>query len=44
MTEKQRQSEIKNFISGGFGGVCTVVSGQPFDTIKVGQLCHAVTS
>jgi len=35
MTEKQRTSEIKNFLSGGFGGVCTVLSGHPFDTIKV---------
>lgn len=26
---------IRSFIAGGFGGVCTVVSGQPFDTIKV---------
>jgi len=35
MTEKQRTSEVKNFLSGGFGGVCTVLSGHPFDTIKV---------
>ena len=35
MTEKQRNSLTKNFIAGGVGGVCTVVSGHPFDTIKV---------
>ena len=35
MTEKQRTSATKNFLAGGFGGVCTVASGHPFDTIKV---------
>lgn len=33
MTEKE--SLIKNFLSGGFGGICTVVAGHPLDTIKV---------
>lgn len=28
-------SPIKYFLSGGFGGVCTVVAGHPLDTIKV---------
>ncbi|XP_054279571.1 mitochondrial carnitine/acylcarnitine carrier protein [Macrosteles quadrilineatus] len=28
-------SPFKYFLSGGFGGVCTVVVGHPFDTIKV---------
>lgn len=28
-------SPIKYFLSGGFGGVCTVVVGHPLDTIKV---------
>lgn len=35
MTEKQRTSEIKNLLAGGFGGICVVASGHPFDTIKV---------
>ena len=35
MTEKQRVSEVKNFLAGGFGGICVVISGHPFDTIKV---------
>jgi len=35
MSEKQRVSEVKNFLSGGVGGVCAVMSGHPFDTIKV---------
>jgi len=35
MSEEQRVSEVKNFIAGGFGGMCTVISGHPFDTIKV---------
>uniref|UniRef100_A0A0N5AVR0 Mitochondrial carnitine/acylcarnitine carrier protein n=1 Tax=Syphacia muris TaxID=451379 RepID=A0A0N5AVR0_9BILA len=26
---------FKNFISGGFGGVCCVATGHPFDTVKV---------
>ncbi|XP_011694708.1 PREDICTED: congested-like trachea protein [Wasmannia auropunctata] len=28
-------SPVKYFLSGGFGGVCTVVAGHPLDTIKV---------
>ena len=37
MTEAQRTSHVKNFLAGGFGGICTVISGHPFDTIKVSQ-------
>jgi len=35
MSEAQRVSEVKNLLSGGFGGMCTVVVGHPFDTVKV---------
>nr|ACO11066.1 Mitochondrial carnitine/acylcarnitine carrier protein [Caligus rogercresseyi] len=35
MTEKQRTSFVKNFVAGGFGGICAIASGHPFDTIKV---------
>lgn len=28
-------SPVKYFLSGGFGGICTVLSGHPLDTIKV---------
>lgn len=35
MAEANRVSPIKNFFAGGLGGVCTVVVGHPFDTIKV---------
>ncbi|XP_011494472.1 PREDICTED: congested-like trachea protein isoform X1 [Ceratosolen solmsi marchali] len=28
-------SPIKYFLSGGFGGVCTILAGHPLDTIKV---------
>lgn len=28
-------SGSKNFLAGGFGGVCCVVTGHPLDTIKV---------
>lgn len=31
----ENKSPIKYFISGGFGGICTVVAGHPLDTIKV---------
>ncbi|XP_014259579.1 mitochondrial carnitine/acylcarnitine carrier protein [Cimex lectularius] len=30
-----RSSPFKYFLSGGFGGICTVVAGHPLDTIKV---------
>lgn len=32
---ENRPSAIKNFIAGGAGGVCLVITGQPLDTIKV---------
>ncbi|KAK2717286.1 congested-like trachea protein [Artemia franciscana] len=38
MSEKkgaQATSPLKDFMAGGFGGVCLVLSGHPFDTIKV---------
>lgn len=28
-------SPVKNFLAGGFGGVCLVGAGHPLDTIKV---------
>ena len=28
---------LKSFIAGGCGGVCVVLSGHPFDTIKVSE-------
>ena len=31
---------IKSFIAGGCGGVCVVLSGHPFDTIKVSDFFH----
>ncbi|XP_053610272.1 congested-like trachea protein [Plodia interpunctella] len=31
----ENSSPFKYFISGGFGGVCTVLAGHPMDTIKV---------
>lgn len=34
-SEKKQVSPIKYFLSGGFGGVCTVITGHPLDTIKV---------
>lgn len=35
MGDKSESSPFKYFLSGGFGGICTVVSGHPLDTIKV---------
>ncbi|GBP22444.1 Congested-like trachea protein [Eumeta japonica] len=31
----EKSSPVKYFVSGGFGGVCTVLAGHPMDTIKV---------
>lgn len=31
----EQANPVKYFISGGFGGVCTVLAGHPLDTIKV---------
>ncbi|EAA11277.4 congested-like trachea protein [Anopheles arabiensis] len=31
----ENKSPIKYFLSGGFGGICTVLAGHPLDTIKV---------
>lgn len=37
MSDKQLTSisPVKDFIAGGFGGMCLVIAGHPFDTIKV---------
>ncbi|XP_046406831.1 mitochondrial carnitine/acylcarnitine carrier protein-like [Ischnura elegans] len=32
---QESTSPVKYFLSGGFGGVCTVAAGHPLDTIKV---------
>jgi len=32
---KKPPSPLKNFLSGGFGGMCLVMAGHPFDLIKV---------
>ena len=39
-SESKQVSPIKYFLSGGFGGVCTVITGHPLDTIKVKQDIH----
>jgi len=44
MSEQQRQSEFKNTVAGGFGGICVVVSGQPFDTVKVRLQTQSATN
>lgn len=35
MVVEKKVNPAKDFIAGGVGGVCTVFSGHPFDTIKV---------
>jgi solute carrier family 25 carnitine/acylcarnitine transporter 20/29 len=35
MGEVNKVSPIKNFFAGGFGGICTIFVGHPFDTLKV---------
>lgn len=37
-------SGVKNFLAGGFGGVCCVVSGHPLDTIKVNYFLFKIQS
>ena len=32
---RKEPSALKNFLSGGVGGMCTVITGHPLDTIKV---------
>lgn len=32
---KREPSPLKNFIAGGVGGSCLVLTGHPLDTIKV---------
>lgn len=32
---ERKANPIKSFITGGFGGICNVLSGHPLDTIKV---------
>jgi len=32
---ESKKSATKDFLAGGFGGICLVASGHPFDTIKV---------
>ena len=31
----QDVSPLTNFLAGGFGGMCLVAAGHPFDTVKV---------
>lgn len=31
----RRVSPLKNFVAGGFGGICLLLAGHPLDTIKV---------
>lgn len=35
VARKKPPSALKNFLAGGVGGVCVVVTGHPLDTIKV---------
>ena len=35
MGKQKEAGGFRSFVGGGFGGVCCVTSGQPFDTIKV---------
>ena len=34
-THKKQPSALKNFLAGGVGGACVVLTGHPLDTIKV---------
>jgi solute carrier family 25 carnitine/acylcarnitine transporter 20/29 len=35
MSDPKPVGAVKNFLAGGFGGVCLVSAGHPLDTIKV---------
>jgi hypothetical protein len=37
MGKQKEAGGFRSFVGGGFGGICCVISGQPFDTIKVGS-------
>lgn len=37
---ERKANPFKSFITGGFGGICNVLSGHPLDTIKVSLLWH----
>ena len=42
MGKKKEAGGLRSFVAGGVGGVCTVVSGQPFDTLKVNSILSSV--
>ena len=42
--KKALPSALKNFIAGGAGGVCLVLTGQPLDTIKVSSLSTCIVN
>ena len=33
--EYDGKQKVKSMLAGGFGGICVVLSGHPFDTVKV---------
>lgn len=35
--QERKANPFKAFLSGGFGGICNVLSGHPLDTIKVSK-------
>jgi solute carrier family 25 carnitine/acylcarnitine transporter 20/29 len=35
MSDYKKPSALKDFLAGGFGGMCCVAAGHPLDTIKV---------
>lgn len=39
-SHKKQPSALKNFLAGGVGGACVVLTGHPLDTIKVYRLRH----
>ena len=44
MSKKSQPSPLKSFIAGGVGGICSVLSCQPFDTVKVRMQNQAGTA
>ena len=36
--EYDGKQKVKSMLAGGFGGICVVLSGHPFDTVKVSYI------
>ena len=42
--EYDGKQKVKSMLAGGFGGICVVLSGHPFDTVKVSFFSNLIKS